>query len=153
MTFSVSMTRRCFSGALLALVALFVSVSAAQAENLKLEARLIWGTNDSKSTNDKHKPVDEATNKKLGKIFKWKHYFVETTHKVSVKSRTSRKLKMSKDCTIEIKELPNAPIEVKLIGKGKVINKTRKPLKKGELFIIGGDDKNQCAWFVVIEKK
>jgi len=130
-----------------------VGTARVQAEDLKVEARLIWGTNDAKSGNKKHKPIDGPTAEKLREVFKWKNYFVETTHNVTVMSRQSKTLEMSADCKIEIRELPSEPIEVKLIGKGKLVNKTTKPLRKGELFIIGGDDENKCAWFVLIEKK
>jgi hypothetical protein len=127
-------------------------VTWACAEEIKVEARLIWGTNDEKSQKPKHKPVDEETAKKLRKIFKWKNYFIETAKQVTIPSRESRQIMMSPDCTIEVKELPGPPVEVKMIGKGKLINKTTKPLNHGEWFIIGGDDKNECAWFVIISR-
>ena len=126
---------------------------AVQAENIKVEAKLIWGTNDEKSPHPMHKPVDEATAEKLRRVFKWKNYFLEKQETVDIPSRQTRTVRLSKDCEVEITELPSSPIQVKLIGKGKVVNKTTKPLVKGELFVLGGDDANQSAWFVVIEQK
>jgi len=126
--------------------------SAAFAEDIKVEGRLIWGTNDEKSQKPKHEPVDEETAKKLRKIFTWKNYFLENKQVAAIPSRSSGKLKMSKDCEIEITELPGAPVEVKVIGKGKPVNTTTKSLNHGEWFIIGGDDKNECAWFVIISR-
>jgi len=122
------------------------------AEDIKVEARLIWGTNDEKSQKPKHEPVDEETAKKLRKIFTWKNYFLETKQVIGIPSRESRKLKMSDSCEIEITEQPGAPVEVKTFGKGKLINTTTKSLNHGEWFIIGGDDKNECAWFVIISR-
>jgi hypothetical protein len=126
---------------------------ALQAENIKVEAKLIWGTNDEKSPHPMHKPVEEALAEKLRRVFKWKNYFLEKQEVVEIASRQTRTVRLSKDCEVEITEMPGTPIQVKLIGKGKVVNKTTKPLVKGELFVLGGDDANQSAWFVVIEQK
>jgi len=122
------------------------------AEDLKVEARLIWGTNEEKSQNPKHKPLDEETAKKLRTIFKWKNYFLETSHTETIPNRQSKKMEMSKHCTIEIKEMAGPSVEVKMFGKGQLINKTTKPLIKGEACIFGGDDKNECAWFVILNR-
>lgn len=134
-------------------LALLVLPTAAQAEEIKVEARLIWGTNEDKSQKPKHKPVDEETAKKLRKIFKWKNYFLETSETVVVPHRQSKRIKLSEHCEIEIKEMQGAPVEVNTYGKGKWINKTTKSLNQGEWFVLGGDDKDQCAWFVIISRK
>ena len=49
----------------LALTVLLAGQSVAQAAAAKLEATLIWGTNDEKSPNPEHKKVDAAVAKKL----------------------------------------------------------------------------------------
>ena len=128
-------------------------ITQARAENIKVEARLIWGTNEEKSQKPKHEPVDEETAEKFRKIFKWKNYFLEKSVKETIPNRESKRLELSKECSIEVTELPGAPVEVKLFGKGKFIHKTTKPLNKDEWFIIGGDDKNECAWFVVLTRE
>lgn len=127
--------------------------TAALAEDIKVEARLIWGTDSDKSEKPKHKPVDEETAQKLRKIFKWKNYFLETTETAVVAHRQSKRIKLSQDCEVEIKELQGAPIEINTYGKGKLINKTTKSLNVGEWVVLGGDDKNQCAWFVILSRK
>jgi hypothetical protein len=123
---------------------------AARAEDLKLEARLIWGTNDEKSPDPSHKKVDEKTAKELMGIFKWKNYFEVCRLTTNVVSRGSVKLEMSKMCQIEIKELPGPQVEVSLIGKGNKVTRTNKALSKGNYLTVGGADKNDTAWFVVI---
>jgi hypothetical protein len=72
---------------------------------------------------------------------------------VTVPHRSAKRIEMSEDCAIEVTEMEGAPVEVKMFGKGKLINKTTKPLNRGEWFIIGGDDKNQCAWFVILSRQ
>jgi hypothetical protein len=137
---------RCF----LALLLLTASAPETFAANLRLEAKLIWGTDDDKSPNPDHKEVDPATRDKLRKVFKWKNYFVVNRAVKDVPSRSSNHFKLSQDCTIEIKELEGPKVEVKLIGKGKEVHKTTLTISKGQSVVYSGDDKNQSAWFVII---
>ena len=137
---------RCF----LALLLLVGGTLDSLAANLKLEAKLIWGSDDEKSPNPDHKEVDAATREKLCKVFKWKHYFVVNRVVKEVPSRSSNQFKLSQDCTIEIKELEGPKVEVKLIGKGKEVHKTTLTISKGQSVVYSGDDTNQSAWFVII---
>jgi hypothetical protein len=143
---SSSLVSRCF----LTLLLLASSFPSAFAADLNLEAKLIWATDDEKSPDANHKPVDQATAEKLRKVFKWKNYFVVNRVTKVVPSRGSSKFELSKDCTVEIRELEGPRVEVTLIGKGKQVNKTTKTLTKGEWFTYAGDDKNQSAWFVIV---
>jgi hypothetical protein len=129
---------------------LLFAFTAAQAAELKLEVRLIWGSNEAKSPNPNHKPVDAETAKKLGKVFKWKYYFDVNKLNETVPSRGTKRIKVSDKCEIEITEMEGSSVEVKLYGEGKLINKSVKSLKKGESFVLAGDDKNESAWFIMI---
>ena len=121
-----------------------------QAAELKLEAKLIWGTNDDTYSDPKLKRVDESTAAKPSKIFQWKYYFEMNRVVGTVPSRGTKSFEMSKKCVIEITELAGPKVEVKLIGEGKPVIKTTKHLTKGESFTLAGDDKNDCAWLVII---
>lgn len=129
---------------------LWSTIPSAFAAELKLEAKLIWATNDDKSPDPNHKAVDPATAEKLRKVFKWKNYFVVNRVVKTVPSRGSNRFELSKQCTVEIRELEGPRVEVKLIGEGKEVHKTTKALTKGEWFTYAGDDKNESAWFVII---
>lgn len=133
----------------LALILAVVFAVPVRAANLKMEAKLIWGSNEP-SKDPKHKPVDNALAQKLQACFKWKYYYVMNSVVSDVPSRETRKLKMSDPCTIEITELEGPKIEVKVIGKGKPVSKTVKQIVKGESITIGGDAENNSAWFIVI---
>jgi len=128
----------------------FMLVLPANAAQIKVEGRLIWGTNDEKFSDPKFKPVDAVTAEKFKKIFQWKRYFEVNRKTAVVPSRGAGKLEMSDKCIIEITELEGPKVEVKLIGEGKPVNKTVKPLSKGESFTIAGDCKDGSAWFVLI---
>src|SRR6185295_20281855 len=91
--------------ALFSLLFLLSGVLGAEAKELKIETKLIWGSNEEKSPKKEHERVDEATAAKLRKVFKWKNYFVEKKVTGTVPSRGSNQFKLSDKCTIEITEL------------------------------------------------
>ncbi len=136
------------AGAILAIG--LVSSLQVQAAELKIESRLIWGTNHEKVSDPKCKPLDGATEAKLKKVFTWKKYFEVNRTTVTIPSRTTKKIKMSPQCTIDIREMEGPNVEVTLIGEGKPVNKTTYPLKKNESVTIAGDLKDGSAWFVLI---
>jgi len=121
-----------------------------QAAELKVELKLVWGTNGKPSSDPKHKPVDDATAAKLRKVFKWTHYYEINRVTGTVPSRGTNKFVMSKDCTIEIKELEGPNVEVKLIGEGKDVVKATHHLTKGETINLASECKDGNAWFVLV---
>lgn len=135
---------------LLVLVLALLTPATVQAADLKVELKLIWGTNDKTSSNPNHKPVDEATASKLRKVFTWTNYFEIKRVTGVINSRGTNRFEMSKKCTIEITELQGPKVEVTLIGDGKPVNKTTHHLSKGECFTIAGGEKNGSAWFVLV---
>lgn len=134
----------------LMVLALIGSLVTAQAAELKLEIVLIWGSNEAKSPDPKHKPLTGEMAKRLAKVFKWKHYFEVNKIHETIPNRGSKKIRVSPKCDIEIKELEGDSVEVKLYGEGKLINKSVKKLSKGEYFVLAGDDKDETAWFITI---
>ena len=123
----------------------------AQAAEPKLEVQLVWGTNDPGSPNADHKPLDSVTAKKL-RIFKWKNYFTVNREIVSLPHRVPRKLRLSDQCEIELKNLGNQRYEVDIWGEGKHVKKIKEKVTKEDLLTIAGDDKNDCAWFILVKE-
>jgi hypothetical protein len=132
-------------------VSLFAAVPAF-AEELKIEAVLVWGTNDDKSPDPNHKLVDAKTAEELRKVFAWKNYFEVSRKKGTVPSRGTNSFAVSKHCTVEIAELEGPKVGVLLIGKGKPQNRTIKTLSREEKFVLAGDVKDGSAWFVIISQ-
>ena len=133
---------------------LFICAAPAQsrAADMKLEAQLIWGTND-KSTDPKLKTVDADAAKKLESLpFKWKYYYVMTSKQFSVAKDAEHTEKLSKDCSIKVKNLGRSQVEVTVVGKEKPIGKITQALPKGELLITGGNAENSTAWLVAIKQ-
>jgi hypothetical protein len=127
----------------------WVSAFAAAVE-LKLQAQLVWGTNERVSSEAGLKEVDTALQARLRNVFKWQTYYEITRKPVAVTTAKPQTAKLSDDCTIEVKQLAANRIEVKLIGKGRPVVTHTLELRPATPLVIGGDDKNNTAWFVVI---
>ena len=125
----------------------------AQAGDLKLEALLIWGTDDPKSPDPNHKPAPPDVEKKLKSLpLKWNHFFEVNRQQFAVAENGSTTVTMSKDCVITVKNLGDTKVEVGLVGKGERTCKITRPLPKGELLVTGGNAPNVTGWFVVLRQ-
>jgi hypothetical protein len=141
-----------FSVALVGL-ALNPSPAVAAEPNLKLEALLIWGTNDTQSPDPKHKPVTPEVREKLQELpFKWTSYFVVNRKVVEVPPKDSVKVSISEKCDIEVKNLGNTTVEVSLFGRREHVLKRKQALPKGETLVVGGNAPNATSWFLVLRQ-
>jgi len=122
----------------------------ASAAERKMEARLIWGTNEDKSPNPNHKPLDGDLARKLREMpLKWKNYFEVNRQTFTINTTNYTKVVMSKQCYIEVKDKGDK-VTVKLYGQGKQVNRVDKPLPKGEVLTLGGDAKDNNAWLITV---
>lgn len=136
-----------------ATVLLAVPGISAPATDMKIEALLIWGTNDSKSPDPTHKPVEADVERKLKHLpFKWQNYFEVTRKQFVVPEGHGHKAAMSKDCEIKVRNLGDSTVELSLIGKGEPVSKITQALPKGEMLVTGGNAANFTAWFVVLRQ-
>jgi hypothetical protein len=127
------------------------ALGTAAAAERKMEARLIWGTNEEKSPNPNHKPLDGELAKKLRDMpLKWKNYFEVNKQVFVINDQHYTNVVMSKKCSIEVKDKGANNVTVKLYGEGKQVNRVDKPLPKGEVLTIGGDAKDNNAWLITV---
>lgn len=134
-----------------ALLFFSATLCASLAAERKMEARLIWGTNEEKSPDSKHKPLEGELARKLHDMpLKWKNYFEVNRRIFTISDSAYTNVVMSKQCTIEVKDKGANNVTVKLYGEGKPVRRVDKPLPKGEVLTIGGDDKNNSAWFITV---
>lgn len=120
---------------------------------VKLELQLIWGTDADTSPDPTHKLIEaDLASKFKHSPYKWKNYFQVKRRTITVPPETLQKLEMSKDCTLEIRNVGDNRMEVKLFGKDKekFVSKHTEPLTNYPL-IIGGNAGNDTAWFIVIK--
>jgi hypothetical protein len=126
---------------------------AAPPPNLKLEALLIWGTNDANSPDPKQKPVTDEVLKKLHELpFKWTRYFVVNRKVFEVAHKTAVRVSMSEKCDLEVKNMGDTTVEVSLFGKHAHVLKRTQPLPKGDTLVLGGNAPNATSWFVVLKQ-
>jgi len=124
---------------------------AAVAAERKIEARLIWGTNEDKSPDPKQKPLDAELAKKLHQMpLKWKNFFEVNRQVFTITDTNYTNVVMSKKCRIEVKDKGANNVTVKVYGDGTQVRRVDKPLPKGEMLTIGGDAKDNNAWFITV---
>ncbi len=136
---------------------LLATTVAARAEtgDMKLEAQLIWATNDKQDPNPKHKPVAPEIQEKLNQLpLKWANYFEVNKLDLDIPKGESRKAKLSDKCEVEIKNLDGTKVEVALLGSGKndPLWKRTQGLPKGEILVLGGNAPNSTAWLVALKR-
>lgn len=122
------------------------------ADTLRLEVKLIWGTNDATSPDPNHKRLDSALTKWLAKKYQWKNYFEVSVKTVSLPLNSNVKVVMSQNCTLEVKNVGNSRFEVSLIGKGKKVTRMVHTLPKNDRLVIAGDGENETAWFIAFKR-
>ena len=132
----------------------FLQAEAAHAQTLRIEAQLVWGTDDAQSPNSKHHPVDTVLAKKLSRTpYRWKNYFAECRQIVEIPvGQTKSNIVMSPRCTLDIKNLGDERVEVKLHGDGKPVSTHRESLANDWVLVLSGNAPNETAWLVTIRK-
>ncbi len=125
----------------------------AQTNIVKLQAQLVWGTNDDRSPDPKHKPVETDVKAKLeGLPLKYTNYFEVNRQSLEITSTGVNKVTLSEKCEVEVHSLGNSTFEVALYGKGKQVVKRKQNLAKGEMLVVGGNAPNDTAWLVVLKR-
>ena len=140
--------------ALFATLFLLAAISArADSGDMKIEAQLIWATNDKEDPNPKHKPVAGEIREKLNQLpLKWVNYFEVNKISLDIPKGESRKARLSDKCEVEIKNIDGTQVEVALLGKGDPVWKRIQSLPKGEILILGGNAPNATAWLVALKR-
>ncbi len=137
-------------------VAFILAHAQTQAAEMKLEAQLVWGTDDSKPPEGKnYKPVDPELKKRLKEHLplRWNNYFEVRRKLFSVKAgEPSRKEEISDKCQLDVRNIDNTRLEVALIGKGKEVMRRTQTLPKNEILVLGGNAPNSTAWLVVVKR-
>src|SRR5437867_2390029 len=117
----------CFAVTLALLVyPLCVGFAGGKAEPLKVEAQLVWGTNDDQAPpGANYQEVEPKLRKKLLAVFKWKNYFEVERKALTVPLNKTQRVKLSSKCEVEVTNFGNSNIEAKLFGEGKFMVRKR----------------------------
>ena len=141
------------------LMAALLLPAAVLAEDFKVEARLVWGTNQPKPPGTTFAALDNSGRDKV-RQFKWTNYWVVNTVVTPVARETPQLVNLSPKCAIDLKDHGNGNVEIRLfeLKPGadpklvKPVHHSLSALKKGEYCILAGDDKKvwDDAWFVIL---
>ena len=138
----------------IALVLLACGEARAQSADMKLQAFLLWGTDDSKPPEGKtYKPVEPDVRQKLKELpIKWTNWFEVNRVAFAVPQGALKEVPISEKCQVNVRKLAGHEVEVSLIGKGKEVVKRKQSLPKGEILVLGGNAPNATAWLVVLKR-
>jgi hypothetical protein len=125
-----------------------------QAADMKLQAFLLWGTDDRKPPEDKpYKPVELDIRQKLKDLpLKWTNWFEVNRKEFAVAQGETKEVPISEKCQLNVRRVTGSEVEVTLIGKGKEVVKRKQSLPKGEMLVLGGNAPNSTAWLVVLKR-
>ena len=137
----------------LCLLALALPARALAGDEVTVQAQLVWGTNLKESSSKEHKPIDGKTAEDLKKVFKWENYFVIKTETIALVKGKEQKLKMSDQCSLEIKAVGDDKFEVLLMGKGERVAKGTQKMPPGEKVFLMGVSENESSWLVILKQK
>ena len=150
------MNSRSFLASLIALLVLLclsaARLSAAESSGLRVEAILVWATHVAKTNDASLKPLEAQLTKKLRSAYKWDLYYEVRRKEVTVSGKDPTPVQISEKCSLDIKHLGEHRVEVHLTGKGKAVSRSVESLAHGYLMVLGGDDKNDTAWLIVIRE-
>ena len=138
----------------MALVLLACTELRAQAAEMKLQAFLIWGTDDAKPPEGKtYAAVAPDIMRKLKDLpLKWTNWFEVNRKEFAVPQVEAKDVPMSEKCRLKVSNINGTEVEVSLIGKGKEVVKRKQSLPKGEMLVLGGNAPNSTAWLVVLKR-
>jgi hypothetical protein len=141
------------------LLATLLLPAAVLAEEFKVEARLVWGTNQPKPAGKPFTVLDDPSRDKV-RQFKWTNYWVVNTVISPVPRGKPQLVNLSSKCAIDVIDLGNGNVEIRLfeLKEGaepklvKPVQHSLKALKNGEYCILAGDDKKvwDDAWLVIL---
>lgn len=126
----------------------------AQAAELKLQAFLLWGTDDSKPPEGKtYQPASPEIRQKLRDLpLKWTNWFEVRQVGFVVPPGMTKEVAISQKCQVNVRKLAGPELEVSLVGKGKEVVKRKQALPRGEFLVLGGNAPNSTAWLVVLKR-
>jgi hypothetical protein len=127
-------------------------LSAAESSGTRLEAILVWATHVAKTNDASLKELEPELAKRLSKRLKWNLYYEVKRKEATVSGKDATHVQISEKCSLDIKHLGEHRFEVNLTGKGKAVSRTVESLAHGHIMVVGGDDKNDTGWLIVIRE-
>jgi hypothetical protein len=147
---SLTSVTRCLLAGLFVLG--WAQLRAQAADELKLQAQLVWATDDSKPPEGKtYKAVEPEIRKHL-KALKWKNYFEVKRIDFTVPVGAAKKIALSDKCELEVKNFGSSTLEVTHFGRGKETTKQKQTLPTGQVLVLAGNAPNETAWLAIIRR-
>ena len=121
---------------------------------MKLQAFLLWGTDDTKLPADKkYQPPNQEIRQKLKALpLKKTNWFEVNRVEFPVLQGKTNEVVMSDKCQVKVRRLAGSELEIVLIGKGIEVVRQKQALPKGEILLLGGNAPNSTCWMVALKQ-
>lgn len=135
------------------------AANPAPAEELKLQAQLVWGTDGGRPEGQDMRELDASIREKFMRHLRWKNYYVVRSAVADVSKGDLKRMELSKRCSVDVqREDKEIVIRIYSLRDGsepRVLKTDRIPeerLRAGHAIVFGGDSKDnwEDAWFVVL---
>jgi hypothetical protein len=120
--------------------------------SVKIEALLVWASDDASITN---KTVDPDIQKQLAKLpLRWTNYFQINRTVLTIPEGKSVKTVLSEKCATEVKNVKQASgtLQVALFGEGEQVVRRTQVLHRNQVVAFGGNAPNSTGWLVVLKR-
>ena len=126
------------------------SLGAAAEEQRKYYIQFVQGTDEEKPPGPGAKAIGPKLSQKLSSVFRWKHYWELGRHEITMEGTRVRTVPLNAVRTLEIESVNESQIELRLYRERHLVRKSRHPSRGKIMFIMGGDQNPDNAWFVVL---
>ena len=113
--------------------------------------QLVRGNNDDAPPQPGSRPVGMKVARHLRSALNWKNYWEVNRQQVAVCTGNTMRVCLSKERSVEINLTNRGRRSVIAFEKGKVVQRTSRPM--GEcMTVIGGERDPESAWFIVVRR-
>jgi len=133
------------------LMVLRASVSLCGAGELRLKLSCSGGrTRSSRPASAYHRTAPLIATKLRNMPFKWKHFYEVNSRDLHSLAASHEARSVKRALFAGDQKSRASRIEARLYGRKKLVNTIKQALSDGELAVIGGDDKGENAWLVIL---
>ena len=126
-------------------------VRGADQATLTFYLQLVCGSDHATPPTPDAKAVGQALSRRLGAVFKWKHYWELKRRCVHLQQGGTARIVLSREREAELALLGPQTIAVRLYYRDKLFRSSELPVEN-EFSVAGGDTTNGESWFVVVRR-
>jgi hypothetical protein len=113
--------------------------------------QVVHGNNTNQPPGPEAKPIGPKLSKTLHSIFKWDYYWEVKRDSIALKPGGKTRKRMTAEREIEIMLISATQMEIRMYRNGKV-TRIQKQSTETRFFVLGGEDGENQAWFIIVRR-